>query len=94
MKEQELYKLLQEEGYPEFMMDSTVEKLKNLQPEVAHEFSQWIDSKKTPEIEIQGFSYKSLVEDFGMKPVGAFLTLNWLVVDPVEAKESLEEGIL
>lgn len=85
--------LLKEEAYPIHMIEKTVAKLENLQPSIASLFSNWVNTGKIPEESIEGFTYSILVNDYGMKPVGAFLTLDWLVRDPQRAYNALKRGI-
>ena len=93
MNKERLVKLLKEENYPAHMVDVTIGKLNKLQPIVLDNFEAWLNEEKNPEIEIQGYSYRILVNDYGMKPVGAFLTLDWLCRDPQKASLSLKKGI-
>ena len=69
------------------------EKLEKLQPEILSAFTQWLSDGKTPSISIENFSFQDLTMKFGMTPVGAFITLDWLVREPEKAKRSLERGI-
>lgn len=85
--------LLKEESYPAHMIENTLAKLENLQPQVALMFSAWVNTGKIPETSIEGFTYSTLVDNYGMKPIGAFLTLDWLVREPERACASLKKGI-
>lgn len=85
--------LLKEEAYPAHMIEKTLAKLENLQPQVALMFSSWVNTGKIPETSIEGFTFSILVNDYGMKPIGAFLTLDWLVREPERACSSVKRGI-
>lgn len=93
MNNETLTKLLNEENYPVHMVEGTIAKLKKLQPVVADSFDSWLKQGKLPNIEIEGYTYSILANDYGMKPVGAFLTLDWLCRDPQKAILSLQKGI-
>ena len=93
MNKEILVKLLKEENYPAHMVDVTIGKLNKLQPIVLDNFEAWLNEGIIPDIEIEGYSYRVLVNDYGMKPVGAFLTLDWLCRDPQKASLSLKKGI-
>lgn len=93
MEKNILYKLLKEEAYPEYMIEGTVAKLEKLQPEIDSAFSAWVLDSTKPDIIVEGYTFDSLVRDFGMKPVGAFLTLDWLVREPKSATAALKRGI-
>lgn len=93
MNKEILAKLLQEENYPAHLLKTTIAKLNRLQPKVADSFESWLNEGILPNIEIEGYSYRILVNEYGMKPVGAFLTLDWLCRDPQKASFSLKKGI-
>ena len=93
MNNEILTKLLKEEGYPTHLVEGTIAKLNKLQPVVADSFNSWLFHGKLPIIEIEGYTYSILVNDYGMKPVGAFLTLDWICRDPQKAILSLKKGI-
>ena len=93
MNKEILIKLLKEENYPAHMVDATIAKLNKLQPIVLENFEVWLNEGKLPDFEVEGYSYQVLVNDYGMKPVGAFLTLDWLCRDPQKASLSLKKGI-
>ena len=93
MNKEILIKLLKEENYPAHMTEATIEKLYKLQPIVADSFESWLNKGDLPDLEIEGYSYQILVNDYGMKPIGAFLTLDWLSRDPQKASLSLRKGI-
>ena len=86
--------ILIQEGYPEFMIDDTIDQIKRFQPPVMDAFQQWLLTGEDPAMELEGFTFSMLKDSFGMTPIGAFLTLNWLAEDPKEAVEGLNEGIL
>lgn len=93
MDRQFLLNLLNEEGYPNHMIDNTITKLEQLDQVIKDSFASWVENGTKPEIEIEGYSFQMLVDSYGMKPVGAFLTLNWLTKDPESALRSLKRGI-
>lgn len=93
MNKEILTKLLQEENYPTHMVETTIAKLYKLEPIVAKSFESWLNQGESPNLEIEGYSYHILVSDYGMKPIGAFLTLDWLCRDPERASFSLKRGI-
>lgn len=93
MKRIEIIEILKEEGYPDFILEKTADKIEAFNPDIATRFSEFCTNGTLPEIEIEGYNYKRLTEEFGMKPVGAFITLDWLVREPKKAKEALIKGI-
>jgi len=93
MEEERIIKKLTDEGCPSFMVSNMVEKIKAMDPELLAVFSLWCDNGKTPDIEVEGFTFESLVNDYDMNPVGAFLTLDWLRKEPEKASQEIKRGI-
>ena len=85
--------ILVKEGYPDFMIENTMEKIGNFAPDIANAFAEWLDKGIEPDFEVEGFSYAMLMQTYEMKPVGAFITLDWLYRDPDRAKKALKRGI-
>lgn len=85
--------ILKEEKYPDHMIERTIEKVEHFNPTVMEVFEKWSQNGEEPNISIEGFSYHQLVADYGMKPVGAFITLDWLLRDPQKAITALKRGI-
>lgn len=85
--------ILVRENYPEFMLEPTIDKIERFTPEVKAVFNEWCSRNETPEFSVEGFSYKGLVIKWRMKPVGAFITLDWLIREPEKAKAALQKGI-
>lgn len=93
MNKEILVKLLKEENYPAHMTEATIEKLYKLQPIVADSFERWLNNGLIPSLEVEGYSYQKLVNEYGMKPIGAFITLDWLCRDSEKASRALKKGI-
>lgn len=85
--------LVEKCDYPAFMVERTIEKVKNLDLEIYNELEKWLDSGELSDIEICGYTVKVLIEKYKMTEVGAFLTLDWLKREPEEAKKALLKGI-
>ncbi len=83
-----LITFLTNEGYPSYLLDRTISKINSLSPNVAIAFDRLIEGE-VPEIEVEGFSYKVLINDYRMKPVGAILALDWLSKEPDVAREAI-----
>ena len=75
------------------MIEQTADKMENLEPEIKNAFEQWQLNGIIPTITLEGYTYQTLVNQFGMKPVGAFITLDWLKREPEKAAKALERGI-
>ena len=88
-----IIELLKKQGYPSFMLDKTATKIENLSQPLKEAFSMWVDCGIEPSFSIQGYSYQTLIEKFDMKPIGAFLTLDWIIREPEKAIDNLNRGI-
>ena len=84
---------LKKEGYPEETIENTISKIEKFDSEIKRLFYEWLENSTVPGAEIENYSYEKLTKDFQMKPIGAFITLDWLKRDPKEAKKALEKGI-
>ena len=93
MNKEQIEQILEEEGYPAFMVDRTIEKIDKFCPLVKSAFGKWVLTKKCENIIVEGYSFSSLMEKYGMTPVRAFITLDWLSREPGRAKASLKNGI-
>lgn len=93
MEKEQIIKVLKEQEYPEFMIENTINKIINFSPVITKVFELWINNGREPNINIEGYSYTELVNNWGMKPIGAFITLDWLIREPEKAKTSLRKGI-
>ncbi|MCF0185546.1 MAG: hypothetical protein HUJ98_03545 [Bacteroidaceae bacterium] len=75
------------------MLEKTYNKIMNLQPTVANAFDQWLNHGVNPDLSIEGYTFMHLVSKMNMQPIGAFLTLDWLMRDPDKAKLALTQGV-
>ncbi len=93
MERKQIINILNEEQYPDFMIDSTIIKIERLSPIIAEAFEKWVKNNLHPDLSVEGYSYEELVNEWGMKPVGAFITLDWLIREPEKAKKCLMKRI-
>lgn len=93
MTNEQLRLLLKEEGYPTHMIANTIVKLNNLTAPIKESFESWCQTGIIPAVRIGGYDFMVLTQNFHMKPVGAFLTLDWLIREPEDAKIALSKGL-
>lgn len=93
MERNRIIEILKEQGYPTFMLEKTADKVENLSQPLKESFSKWVESGIEPSFSIKEYSYRTLIEKFNMKPVGAFITLDWIMREPEKAIESITKGI-
>lgn len=92
MTDTEILDILIKQGYPDFMFELTLQKIRGFQPNLMHSFIQWSESGEIPNLTVEGFSYLDLIDSYDMKPIGAFITLDWLTREPEIAKRTLKAG--
>ncbi len=85
--------LLCAQEYPEFMLEQTADKIEHLSPNIAKAFEDWADKEVIPTMDVCGYSYGKLIKEFNMRPIAAFLALDWLTREPEKASEALKRGI-
>jgi len=81
------------QDYPDYMLEQTADKVERMDERIKAAFEEWVDNDVIPTIEIEGWSYNKLVEKFKMRPVAAFLALDWLTREPEKAAKALKRGI-
>lgn len=93
-KEREsLAQKLREIGCPQNMIESTLIKVEKFQPEITRSFNDWLKTSNIPDLSIEGYSINDLIDKYKMNPIGAFITLDWLLREPKQAIKALEKGI-
>jgi len=72
-------------------VDSVVEKLNVMLPNIYVAFETWFNTGKEADVEVEGYNYASLkAKDANMNPIAIYLTLDWLAREPIRAKAALE----
>lgn len=69
-----------------------VTRLLNLEPPLQDDFERWWREGTIPTTEIEGFTVTRLAREQGLKPIAAFLTLDWLIREPAKAKAAVLQG--
>src|SRR3989442_846228 len=87
-----LDRLVSEFNYPPAGARLVATKLERISPPVRAAFLTWWNSGSAPPLEIHSYSVERLVDEHGMNPVAAYLTLDWLRRSPEEALKSLQKG--
>ncbi len=85
-------RLVSEFGYPQTGAQLVANKLANCSPQIAVAFTGWWESRDLPGLNIEGYSLSQLMNEHNMKPIAAFLTLDWLIRETEKAKASLRKG--
>lgn len=93
MEREKIIEILKNEGYPDFIIGKTADKIEAFSPVIAKAFCSWCERKEQINLVVEDFSFDDLIGKWGMKPIGAFITLDWLIREPEKAKEALNKGI-
>ena len=84
--------LRNEEGFGFSEAIQVMKKIDKVDAQVKEEFESWLLYRTTPNLEFEGISFNRLTKEEGMKPVRAFLMLDWIKRDPLAAVEYLRFG--
>ncbi len=82
-------RLQREYGYRPRHAEDVARRLHGAAPPIRAAFFRWWVGGPLESPEVEGYSVQTLMESRTINPVNAFLTLDWLVRDPEEAKKLL-----
>ena len=85
--------LVEKYDYKNSQVDAIVEKIGRFSPKVAAAFENWLNTGKTDDTAIEGYTVDAIIAKKPMKIVGAYLTLDWLEREPDMAKAALDEPV-
>ncbi len=86
-------RLVETHGYPRHAAEVVAADLMELSPPVAAAFLAWWSSGVVHGVTVEGYTVDCLQVKFGMHPVAAYLTLEWLVQEPEQALAVLRHGL-
>ena len=93
MNRDRIIMILCAQDYPDYMLEQTADKVERMDERIKNVFEEWVENGTIPTLEIEGWNYNSLISKFKMRPVAAFLALDWLMRDPEKASKALKRGI-
>ncbi len=76
--------LISEEGLNWLQSIRTIARITKLSPSIKEALGDYLQTGKC-DLEVAGVSFGELIDREGMKPIRAFLMLDWLERDPVSA---------
>ena len=85
-------RLTSEFGYPPQGAQLVATKIAAFTPDIRESFATWWTTGNLPETEVAGYTLTKLMNEHSMKPIAAFLTLDWLAREPDKALSSLKKG--
>jgi hypothetical protein len=83
---------MSEFGYPYKGAQLVAVKLEGSAPELRRAFLKWWEMGELPELGVEGFTVSQLIDQHHLNPIAAFLTLDWLIRQPEQAKAALRKG--
>lgn len=85
-------RLTSELGYPLHSAELMADKVERIQPELREPFERWWDTGELPRVEVEGYTVARLMEERGLNPLAALMTLDWLLREPELARATIERG--
>jgi hypothetical protein len=86
-------RLVSEFGYTEKNAEIVAHDLKECTPIVQEAFEKWWRGEGLDtHLEVKGYTLKRLIEEYGLRPIAAFLDLDWLLREPEKALKALSRG--
>lgn len=88
-----IYSALIENGYSEKSANLVIEDLLHLSSPLNEYLVEWIENGICKDFVSEGYSITAFMEKRKMKYPAALLTMDWLIKEPEQAKESLKRGL-
>ena len=85
-------RLISEFGYSFDGAKLVAQKLCICPPKIKDAFQKWWTDGSISPVAVAEVTVHQLMTEHGMKPIAAFLTLDWLIREPDKAKASLLRG--
>src|SRR5512146_317559 len=85
-------RLMRDFGYPEQGAYLVARKVQSMERSIAAAFEAWWNGTVPERVEVEGYTVERLMREHGLKPIGAFLTLDWLAREPEKAKAAVARG--
>ncbi len=86
-------RLISEFGYTEKNAERIALNLQECTPVVQEAFEKWWRGEGLDtHLEVKGYTLKRLIEEQGLRPIAAFLDLDWLIREPEKALKALSRG--
>ena len=79
-------KLFNDTDYHEKEIIRLYASVKKMDKEILSYYIDWVNTGEYPQITIENFDLKFLIEEYGLEPTNAFLVLSCLKTDPATAR--------
>lgn len=84
---------LSEDGYTEAELKHLFKAVKSFDKEIKKWFIKWLNGGGLPSDEIEDVTISFFIDEMKLKPVNAFIIMNWLKTDPETAKYVLQREV-
>lgn len=82
-----------EDGYTEAELRHLFKTVKSFDKEIKKWFIDWVNGEGLPSDEIEDKKISFFIDEMKLKPVNAFIVMNWLKTDPETAKYVLQREV-
>ena len=93
MKKEEIIRTLIANQYSEKQAEGLVTELLNLDIVLVPCLETWVKDGKELDFEAEGFTLLGLKTKYNMTYPAALLSIDWLIKDPILAKEAISKGV-
>ena len=84
---------LEAQKMPKEQIQELTQMIQKTNPVILNAFEAFITDGVEPDLCIENYTCKGLMQKFGLSLTGALLTLDWLLREPEEAKQAIKDGI-
>lgn len=85
-------RLVAELGYSDRGASLVADRLEVSDVRIRASFLKWWNSGHIESVEVEGYGVQQLMREHQFNPIAAFLTLDWLIKEPGNAKAALARG--
>jgi|GEM_PF-579734 len=87
-----MHRLVSELGYSDRGASLVTDRLEASDARIQSGFLKWWNTGQIESVEVEGYDVQRLMREHQFNPIAAFLTLDWLIKEPVSAKAALARG--
>jgi len=93
METMKLHAFLETQKVPKEQIQELSQMIEKSDPVIINALDAYITNGVEPDLCVENYTCKGLMQEFGLSLTGALLTLDWLLREPEEAKQAIKDGI-
>ncbi len=93
MKKEEIIHILIDNHYPEVQAEGVACELMAIDEQLVPLLENWTKNKEESDYSVDCFSLMGLKKQYSMSYPAALLSIDWLIKDPLTAKQAILRGI-